>query len=117
MKAERSGYNDRFAGKICISYSNGKLIVHTTFWDQYKYVGNFYYDLSKNALVRMAYGLSLELAADGIAMIPLSPGWMRTELVLESMKTDEEHWTAGAGRCKNTLLKCRHGPSFLKSVF
>lgn len=70
----------------------GKLIIHTTFWDQYKYVGNFYYDLSKNALVRMAYGLSLELAADGIAVIPLSPGWMRTELVLESMKTDEEHW-------------------------
>ncbi|MFD2879286.1 hypothetical protein ACFTAO_30140 [Paenibacillus rhizoplanae] len=25
----------------------GKLIVHTTFWDEYKYTGNFYYDLSK----------------------------------------------------------------------
>lgn len=70
----------------------GKLIVHTTFWDQYKYTGNFYYDLSKNALVRMAYGLSVELAADGIAVIPLSPGWMRTELVLESFGTDEAHW-------------------------
>ncbi|MNC33127.1 Glucose 1-dehydrogenase 1 [compost metagenome] len=70
----------------------GKLIVHTTFWDQYRYIGNFYYDLSKNALVRMAYGLSIELAGDGIAVIPLSPGWMRTELVLESMNTDEAHW-------------------------
>jgi NAD(P)-dependent dehydrogenase (short-subunit alcohol dehydrogenase family) len=70
----------------------GGLIIHTTFWDNYKYVGNFYYDLSKNALVRMAYGLSKELAEDGIAVIPVSPGWMRTELVLESMNTDEEHW-------------------------
>ncbi|MBW4082866.1 SDR family NAD(P)-dependent oxidoreductase [Paenibacillus sp. S150] len=70
----------------------GGLIVHTTFWDEFGYLGNFYYDLSKNALVRMAYGLSLELAADGIAVIPLSPGWMRTELVLESMNTDEAHW-------------------------
>lgn len=70
----------------------GKLIVHTTFWDEYKYTGNFYYDLSKNALVRMAYGLSLELAADGISVIPLSPGWMRTELVLDGFGTDEEHW-------------------------
>lgn len=75
----------------------GKLIVHTTFWDEYKYIGNFYYDLSKNALVRMAYGLSLELAEDGIAVIPVSPGWMRTELVLDSFGTDEEHWTEEEG--------------------
>lgn len=71
---------------------SGKLIIHTTYWDENKYLGNFYYDLSKNALVRMAYGLSIELAADGIAVIPLSPGWMRTELVLDSMNTDEKHW-------------------------
>lgn len=74
-----------------------KLIVHTTFWDEYKYTGNFYYDLSKNALVRMAYGLSLEVAADGIAVIPVSPGWMRTELVLDSFGTDEEHWQEEEG--------------------
>ncbi|KAI7257937.1 hypothetical protein KC345_g10654 [Hortaea werneckii] len=72
--------------------NSGKLIIHTTYWDQYGYVGNFYYDLSKNVLVRMAYGLSIELAADGIAVIPLSPGWMRTELVLDSLNTDESHW-------------------------
>ncbi|NQX44846.1 SDR family NAD(P)-dependent oxidoreductase [Paenibacillus tritici] len=73
------------------------LILHTTFWDEYKYTGNFYYDLSKNALVRMAYGLSIELAADSIAVIPLSPGWMRTELVLESFGTDEAHWQEKEG--------------------
>ncbi|ASA26396.1 oxidoreductase [Paenibacillus donghaensis] len=70
----------------------GGLIIHTTFWDRDRYVGNFYYDLAKNALVRMAYGLSRELRADGIAVIPLSPGWMRTELVLDSMQSDERHW-------------------------
>ncbi|WP_151734448.1 SDR family NAD(P)-dependent oxidoreductase [Paenibacillus tengchongensis] len=70
----------------------GGVIIHTTFWDHYKYTGNFYYDLSKNALVRMAFGLAAELADDGIAVIALSPGWMRTELVLESLQTDEEHW-------------------------
>jgi NAD(P)-dependent dehydrogenase (short-subunit alcohol dehydrogenase family) len=70
----------------------GGIIFHTTYWDRYKYIGNLYYDLSKNALVRMAYGLSIELKSDGIPVIPLSPGWMRTELVLASMNTDEEHW-------------------------
>ncbi|MHA6530883.1 SDR family NAD(P)-dependent oxidoreductase [Paenibacillus sp. BAC0078] len=71
---------------------SGKLIIHTTFWDQYKYIDNLYYDLAKNALVRLAGRLSIELAGEGIAVIPLSPGWMRTELVLESMNTDEAHW-------------------------
>lgn len=72
--------------------NSGGLIIHTTFWDSNKYIGNFYYDLSKNALVRMAFGLATELKDEGIVVIPVSPGWMRTELVLESMNTDEEHW-------------------------
>lgn len=33
------------------------LIVHTTFWDDDKFTGHFYYDLAKNALNRMVYGL------------------------------------------------------------
>jgi NAD(P)-dependent dehydrogenase (short-subunit alcohol dehydrogenase family) len=68
------------------------MIVHTTFWDEGKYTGQFYYDLAKNALVRMAYGLSEELKEDGIAVIAVSPGFMRTELVLEHMGVDEENW-------------------------
>lgn len=68
------------------------LIVHTSFWDHDKYIGNFYYDLSKNALNRMAYGLSIELKNDNIAVVAVSPGFMRTELVLKSFQTDEGHW-------------------------
>jgi NAD(P)-dependent dehydrogenase (short-subunit alcohol dehydrogenase family) len=70
----------------------GGIIIHTTFWDQDKYIGHLYYDLAKNALIRMAYGLSIELKADGIAVLAVSPGWMRTELVLKAFQTDEEHW-------------------------
>ncbi|MCH5584072.1 SDR family NAD(P)-dependent oxidoreductase [Shimazuella sp. AN120528] len=68
------------------------LIVHTTFWDQDKYTGTFYYDLAKNALTRMAYGLSIELKQDHIPVVAVSPGWMRTELVLLGFQTDEQHW-------------------------
>jgi NAD(P)-dependent dehydrogenase (short-subunit alcohol dehydrogenase family) len=68
------------------------LIVHTTFWDEDKYTGQFYYDLAKNALIRMAYGLSIELKQDNIAVLAVSPGFMRTELVLKHHKADEEHW-------------------------
>ncbi|WP_040984293.1 SDR family NAD(P)-dependent oxidoreductase [Oceanobacillus jeddahense] len=68
-------------------------IVHTTFWDHGKYTGQFYYDLAKNALVRMVYGLSMELKEDNIAVLAVSPGFMRTELVLKYHGADEEHWT------------------------
>ena len=71
---------------------DGALIIHTTFWDDGKYTGQFYYDLAKNALVRMAYGLSEELKEDGIAVMAVSPGFMRTELVLEHMGVSEENW-------------------------
>lgn len=72
--------------------NNQALIVHTTFWDNDKYTGQFYYDLAKNALIRMAYGLSLEVKADNIAVVAVSPGFMRTELVLQHFQTDEAHW-------------------------
>ena len=68
------------------------LIVHTTFWDNDKYAGTFYYDLAKNALTRMAYGLSIDLQTDHIPVLAVSPGWMRTELVLLHFQTDEQHW-------------------------
>ncbi len=68
------------------------IIIHTTFWDDNKYTGQFYYDLAKNALVRMAYGLSIELKQDNIAVLAVSPGFMRTELVLEHFQVKEANW-------------------------
>ncbi|WP_019121623.1 SDR family NAD(P)-dependent oxidoreductase [Brevibacillus massiliensis] len=82
---------NRFAIPLMREKQSG-LIVHTTFWDDDKYLGNFYYDLAKNALNQMAYGLATELRQDNIAVIAVSPGWMRTELVLAAFNTDEENW-------------------------
>ncbi|WP_338752703.1 SDR family NAD(P)-dependent oxidoreductase [Bacillus sp. FJAT-52991] len=72
--------------------SKQALIIHTTFWDENKYTGQFYYDLAKNALIRMAYGLSIELQQDAIAVLAVSPGFMRTELVLKYHEADEKNW-------------------------
>lgn len=68
------------------------LIIHTTFWDEDKYIGHFYYDLAKNAINRMTSNLAIELKQDGIAVVAVSPGWMRTELVLKTFNTDEHQW-------------------------
>ncbi|MFZ1024497.1 MAG: SDR family NAD(P)-dependent oxidoreductase, partial [Thermoplasmata archaeon] len=60
------------------------LIVNTIAWDRGKYLLNLYYDVAKQAIRRMAYGLSLELRKYRISAVALAPGFMRTELVMEA---------------------------------
>ena len=69
------------------------LIVATTFWDRDRYLrGHLYYDLAKAAINRLAFGLAHELRAHGVASVALSPGWMRTELVLAGHQANESNW-------------------------
>lgn len=80
-----------FAAPLMLPHRQG-LIVNTTFNDRGKYIGNLFYDLAKNAIVRMAKGMAIELREYNIAAVSLSPGFMRTEAVLAHSKTDEQHW-------------------------
>lgn len=68
------------------------LIINIGFWDHDKYTGSFWYDLAKNACNRVAFGLAHDVRDHGIAAVALSPGWMRTELVLAHFGTDDAHW-------------------------
>lgn len=70
----------------------GGLIVNVSFWDHGKYTGQFYYDLAKNTMNRMAYTWGLELAHYNIAAVSLSPGWMRTERVLKEFGLKQQDW-------------------------
>ena len=51
-----------------------------------------FYDLAKVAVNRLAYSQGHEMAAHGGTAVAISPGWMRSELMLEAFGTDEEHW-------------------------
>lgn len=69
------------------------LVVTTTFWDRDRYVrGNLLYDLAKAAMNRLAFAMAEELHPYRIASVAVSPGWMRTELILAGHRTDEAHW-------------------------
>jgi len=59
------------------------LIVNTTFWDRGKCLASLPYDLAKNAVNRLVYDMALELREYGVSAVAVSPGWMRTEAVLE----------------------------------
>lgn len=68
--------------------SRQALIANISFWDDDKYIGHLYYDLSKNAMNRMALGLHHELSKDQVAVVSLSPGYMKTERVLDVLDND-----------------------------
>ena len=55
-----------------------------------------YYDLAKSAVIRLAFAQSVELAEHGCVALALTPGWLRSELMLERYGVTEENWRDGA---------------------
>ncbi|MFO1326308.1 MAG: SDR family oxidoreductase [Rubrivivax sp.] len=83
----------RAAAPLFVAQGGG-LIVATTFWDRDRYLrGNLPYDLAKAAINRLAFGIAQDLRPHGVASVAVSPGWMRTELVLAAHQADESNWT------------------------
>lgn len=79
----------RLAARLMIPRRRG-IIISTTFRDpRGKYLGSLPYDLSKAAINRMIYAMSLELRPHSIAAVALSPGWMRTEAVMSNKPPHE----------------------------
>lgn len=83
--------SSRAAAPMLVRQGHG-LVVTVTFWDRWRYTGSFFYDLAKAAMTRLAFGIAQDLRPHGVASVAVSPGWMRTEIVLAAYGTDEEHW-------------------------
>jgi NAD(P)-dependent dehydrogenase (short-subunit alcohol dehydrogenase family) len=67
--------------------AGGGLIVYTTAWDRDKYLGNFFYDLAKATVNRMAFGMARELRDRQISVVALAPGFVGTERVRAAFGT------------------------------
>ncbi len=55
-----------------------------------------FYDLAKTAVIRLAFAQSKELAPYGCAAVALTPGWMRSEMMLDNYRVTEANWRDGA---------------------
>jgi NAD(P)-dependent dehydrogenase (short-subunit alcohol dehydrogenase family) len=64
--------------------------------DHYR-IGVFY-DLAKTSLTRIAWGLGQEIGERGATAVALTPGWLRSELMLEHYGVTEETWREGTAR-------------------
>ncbi|WP_437841926.1 SDR family oxidoreductase [Sorangium sp. So ce1153] len=53
---------------------------------------SFFYDLAKTAVLRMAFAQAEELRAHGGTAVALTPGWLRSEIMLGHYEVTEERW-------------------------
>lgn len=68
------------------------LIVEITDGLDYKYRGNLYYSLTKISAIHMAEGLAAELRPYGVAAVAVTPGFLRSEEMLEHFGVTEANW-------------------------
>ena len=53
---------------------------------------SFFYDLAKAAVNRMAFSLAHDLKPHGATAVSVTPGWLRSEAMLEAYQVKEANW-------------------------
>ncbi len=82
---------------------SGGRVFEITDGDAYFYRGNFFYDLVKTTVIRMAFGLSEELSERGIPAIAVTPGFLRSEWMLDHFGVTEANWRDAAANVKEFI--------------
>ena len=63
-----------------------------------------FYDLAKTAAIRMAWGHAKDLAPRGATAVSITPGWMRSEMMLDNYGVTEERWRAAAAKSPHFVI-------------
>ena len=70
----------------------GGLIVEVTDGTETRYRGSLFYDLAKASVIRLALAQAEELKTHGITVIALTPGFLRSEAVLDHFGVTAQTW-------------------------
>ena len=84
-----------FAIPLLIKTPGGLVVEVTDGTDAYNatnYRVSFFYDLAKASVNRMAFALAHELRPHGATAVSLTPGWLRSEAMLEAYGVTEKNW-------------------------
>jgi NAD(P)-dependent dehydrogenase (short-subunit alcohol dehydrogenase family) len=84
-----------FALPLVIERPGGLLVEVTDGTAEYNadhYRINPFYDLAKVAVTRMAWAHAKDLAPHGATSVAITPGWLRSEMMLDAYGVSEENW-------------------------
>jgi NAD(P)-dependent dehydrogenase (short-subunit alcohol dehydrogenase family) len=85
----------RSAVPLFVARKSG-LLVEIVEQESIGYHGQFYFDIAEICLKRIVYSLAEELAPYGVAAVAITPGFMRTEAILERFGVIEANWREAA---------------------
>ena len=83
------------AAPLMVAQKSG-LMVEIIEQDGIGYHGQFFFDLMEISLKRLSYGMAQELAPKGVTALAITPGFMRTEAILEQFGVTEANWRDAA---------------------
>ncbi|QIQ05129.1 SDR family oxidoreductase [Streptomyces liangshanensis] len=72
---------------------------------------NFYYDLAKNGPIRMAFNLAEDLRSVGGTAVSVTPGFLRSEQMLDHFGVREENWRDAVGT--DPVFAISESPAFV----
>ncbi|WP_067800307.1 SDR family oxidoreductase [Actinomadura formosensis] len=78
---------------------------------KYRKECGYFYDIVKTAVIRMALAQSEEIASYGATAVALTPGWLRSEAMLEHFGVTEATWRDGAA--KDPHFAMAESPAFV----
>jgi NAD(P)-dependent dehydrogenase (short-subunit alcohol dehydrogenase family) len=65
---------------------------------------NLFYDLAKTSVIRIAWALGQELRSQQCTAVALTPGWMRSEAMLENHRVSESNWRQATERAPHFCI-------------
>jgi len=80
----------RRPGGLVVEMTDG-----TAAYNAVNYRVSAFYDLAKASILRLAWSQGHELAEFGATAVALTPGWMRSEMMLENRGVSEANWSEG----------------------
>jgi NAD(P)-dependent dehydrogenase (short-subunit alcohol dehydrogenase family) len=84
-----------FALPLLIKNEGGLVVEMTDGTAEYNaenYRVSLFYDLAKTSVIRLAWAQAKELAPHGCAAVALTPGWLRSEMMLDNFGVEEPNW-------------------------
>ncbi|MEV8329528.1 SDR family oxidoreductase [Streptomyces niveus] len=81
----------RYALPLLVARRGG-LVVEVTDGNTARYRGSFFYDLVKSSVIRLAVAQAAELKPYGVAAVAITPGFLRSEAMLDGLGVTEETW-------------------------
>src|SRR3712207_4958595 len=77
----------REPGGLVVEMTDG-----TAAYNAERYRVNAFYDLAKTSVIRLAFSQAKDLEAHAATAVALTPGWLRSEMMLDAFGVKEENW-------------------------